>query len=56
MSCPRERREEAERFIIGPYGLLSKDSRGRLTPEPEDPMMHTTSPFSISKSIFFNTS
>ena len=38
MSCPRERREEAERFIIGPYGLLSKDSRGRLTPEPEDPM------------------
>ena len=38
MSCPRERREEAERFIIGPYGLLSKDSRGRLTPEPEDPI------------------
>ena len=38
MSCPRERREEAERFIIGPYGLLSKDSRGRLTPEAEDPI------------------
>ncbi|MBR5342519.1 MAG: deoxyguanosinetriphosphate triphosphohydrolase [Oscillospiraceae bacterium] len=38
MSCPRERREEAERFIIGPYGLLSKDSRGRLQPEPECPI------------------
>ena len=38
MSCPRERREEAERFIIGPYGLLSKDSRGRLKPEAEDPI------------------
>ena len=38
MSCPRERREEAERFIIGPYGLLSKDSRGRLTEEPADPI------------------
>ena len=35
MSCPRQRREEAERFIIGPYGLLSKDSRGRLVPEEE---------------------
>ncbi|MCR5665066.1 MAG: deoxyguanosinetriphosphate triphosphohydrolase [Oscillospiraceae bacterium] len=38
MSCPRERREEAERLIIGPYGLLSKDSRGRLRSESECPI------------------
>ena len=35
MSCPREERERAEEFIIGPYGILSRDSRGRLSPEPE---------------------
>jgi dGTPase len=35
MSCPREEREKAEHFIIGPYGVLSENSRGRLTPEPE---------------------
>lgn len=35
MSCPREKRERAEHYIIGPYGLLSENSRGRLTPEDE---------------------
>ena len=35
MSCPREERERAEHYIIGPYGLLSENSRGRLTPEDE---------------------
>ena len=38
MSCPRERREEAERYIIGPYGLLSADSSGRPVPEEPCPM------------------
>ncbi|MGE4352791.1 MAG: deoxyguanosinetriphosphate triphosphohydrolase [Oscillospiraceae bacterium] len=33
MPCPREIREEAETVIIGEYGLLSKNSRGRLRPE-----------------------
>ena len=35
MSCPRLRREELERHIIGPYGQLSADSKGRLFPEEE---------------------
>ncbi|MEI3062976.1 MAG: HD domain-containing protein [Oscillospiraceae bacterium] len=35
MSCPREKRERAEHYIIGPYGLLSENSRGRPTPEDE---------------------
>ena len=29
MPCPREIREQAETHIIGPYGLPSRDSRGR---------------------------
>lgn len=33
MSCPRARREQAEEFIIGEYGLLSKNSRGRARAE-----------------------
>ncbi len=33
MPCPRELRENAEEFLIGPYGLLSKNSRGRARPE-----------------------
>ena len=36
MSCIREQREALERSIIGPYGLLSADSRGRSVPESED--------------------
>ena len=30
MSCPREIRENAEKVLIGPYGVLSTASRGRL--------------------------
>ena len=35
MAIPRVEREQAEHLLIGPYGLLSENSRGRLTPEPE---------------------
>ena len=35
MSCPREERERLEHFIVGPYGMLSENSRGRLYPEEE---------------------
>ena len=33
MSCPREQRETVERLLIGPYGILSAESRGRKVPE-----------------------
>ena len=35
MACPREDREALEHYIIGPYGLLSENSKGRLVPEEE---------------------
>ena len=35
MSCPREEREKLEHLLIGPYGILSENSRGRLFPEEE---------------------
>ena len=35
MSGPREDREKAEHFFIGPYGVLSENSKGRLVPEEE---------------------
>jgi len=35
MACPREEREALERLIVGPYGVLAADSRGRLNPEEE---------------------
>lgn len=35
MSIPREERQKAERFFIGPHGVLSEDSKGRLMPESE---------------------
>ena len=35
MTCPRIRREELESHIIGPYGQLSRLSKGRLFPEDE---------------------
>lgn len=35
MLCPREERERLEHYIIGPYGMLAENSRGRLTPEDE---------------------
>lgn len=35
MSCPRVQREQLEHVLIGPYGVLSENSRGRLHPEQE---------------------
>lgn len=35
MSCYREEREALERLIVGPYGVLSSQSRGRREPEEE---------------------
>ncbi len=35
MSCPREEREKLEHLIVGPWGVLAENSRGRLSPEPE---------------------
>ena len=35
MSIPRLEREQLEHVLIGPYGVLSENSRGRLQPEPE---------------------
>ena len=36
MPCIREKREQQEGLIIGPYGTLSALSRGRSVPEAED--------------------
>ena len=35
MSCPREEREKLEHFIVGKYGVLAENSKGRLFPEEE---------------------
>lgn len=35
MSCPREEREQLEHLLIGPHGVLSENTRGRLVPEKE---------------------
>lgn len=35
MGCPREKRQAAEHGFIGPYGVLSENSKGRLEPETE---------------------
>ena len=35
MDCPRLERERAELDFIGPAGILSRDSRGRLQSEEE---------------------
>lgn len=35
MDCPRERRETAETYIVGPWGVLARASAGRAVPEPE---------------------
>ena len=35
MSCPRERRELAERSIVCEYGVRAENSKGRLQPETE---------------------
>ena len=36
MPCIREIRQQQEKLIIGPYGVLSSASRGRPVPETED--------------------
>ena len=36
MPCLREEREQLETLLIGPYGVLSRNSLGRLRPEPPD--------------------
>ena len=36
MPCLREEREQLERYLVGPRGLKSVDSRGRETPEEPD--------------------
>ena len=35
MSDTRQKREQAEHLFIGPYGVLSENSRGRIEPEDE---------------------
>ncbi len=35
MAIPRIEREQLEHLLIGPYGVLSENSRGRLHPEPD---------------------
>lgn len=35
MTCPRREREQLEHVIVGPYGVLAEQSRGRLYPEEE---------------------
>ena len=35
VTCPRVEREKAEHYFIGPYGILSENSKGRMKPEPE---------------------
>ena len=34
MACPREERERLEHVMVGPYGVLAENTRGRLVPEP----------------------
>ena len=38
MLCPREEREQLEHQLIGPYGVLSENSRGRPLPEEACPI------------------
>ena len=38
MASLREEREQLEHQIIGPYGVLAENSKGRLTPEEECPI------------------
>ena len=38
MSSLREEREKLEHDLVGPYGVLSEDSKGRLQPEAPDPV------------------
>ena len=38
MACLRTEREQLEHYLIGPYGVLSEASRGRLVPEEPCPI------------------
>ena len=38
MACLREQREQLEHYLIGPYGVLSENSQGRLRPEAPCPI------------------
>ena len=38
MACLREEREQLEHQLIGPYGVLAENSRGRLVPEEPCPL------------------
>lgn len=38
MACPREKRQLMERTMLGPYGVLSENSRGRMVPEAPCPI------------------
>ena len=38
MACLREQREELERLLIGPYGVLAAESRGRMREEDPCPI------------------
>lgn len=38
MACPREKRQLLERNMIGPYGVLSENTKGRLVPEEPCPI------------------
>ncbi len=38
MSSLREQREQLETYLIGPSGVLARDSRGRARPEAQDPI------------------
>ena len=38
MACLREEREALEHQLVGPYGVLAEDSRGRLRPEEPCPI------------------
>ena len=38
MNNLRQIREQTEHQIIGPYGVLSENSKGRRVPEEEDPI------------------
>lgn len=35
VSCPREEREKLEHYIVGKYGVLAENTKGRLRPEEE---------------------
>ena len=55
MTCLREEREKLEHLLIGPYGVLAENSRGRLMPEEPCPIRtcFQTSKFFIIRTEIF---